>query len=154
MTTNKHKLFPFFLYKYTPIFLSGFVFLFVLISIFLPLAIEAADASLSIFPQTGSFTEGNTFEISIFINTGENNINVVKVDLKFNPEKLQVVTPTKGISVVGEWIFPPSFSNTQGTVSLIGGFLFDGINTTEGLITTIVFEAVSPGETEVYFLDS
>lgn len=119
-----------------------------------PKRIEAADASLSIFPQTGSFTAGNTFEVSVFINTGGNNINVAKVDLKFNPEKLQVITPTKGISIVGEWIFPPSFSNTQGTVSLIGGFLFDGINTTEGLITTIVFEAVSPGESEVYFLDS
>lgn len=73
MTTNKHKLFPLRLYKYTPIFLSGYVFLFVLISVFLPLAIEAADASLSIFPQTGSFTAGNTFEVSVFINTGGNN---------------------------------------------------------------------------------
>jgi hypothetical protein len=55
---------------------------------------------------------------------------------------------------VGEWIFPPSFSNTQGTISLVGGFLFEGINTSEGLITTIVFEAVSEGVTDIYFLET
>ena len=100
---------------------------------------KADGASLSIFPQTGSFTSGNTFEISVFLNTGGNNVNAVEVNLQFNPEKLQVISPTKGVSVIGEWIFPPSFSNTKGTIALVGGFLKDGINTSEGLISTIVF---------------
>ena len=116
--------------------------------------VEAAGASLSIFPQTGSFTSGNTFEISVFLNTGGNNVNAVEVNLQFNPGKLQVITPTKGVSVIGEWIFPPSFSNTKGSIVLVGGFLKDGINTSEGLISTIVFEAVSQGTTEVSFLSS
>jgi len=120
----------------------------------LPLSALAAEASLSVFPQRGTFTVGSTFEISIFMNTGEVNVNAVQVDLKFDPEKLQVITPAKGISVVGEWIFPPSFSNTQGIVTLQGGFLGEGINTSEGLITIIVFEAISSGKSEVRFLDS
>jgi len=153
MNTNQHKLFSLYLHRSAAKYLCVFAFLLVLISV-LPKEAEAGGSSLSIFPQTGSFTASNTFEVSIFINTGGNNINVVKVDLKFDPQKLQVVTPTKGISVVGEWIFPPSFSNTQGTVNLIGGFPFEGINTSQGLVTTIVFEAASPGETEIFFLDS
>ena len=120
----------------------------------LPKGIEAVGASLTIFPQTGSFTSGNTFEISVFLNTGGNNVNAIEVNLQFDPQKLQVITPTKGVSVIGEWIFPPSFSNTKGTITLVGGFLKDGINTSEGLITTIVFEALSQGTTEVSFLSS
>lgn len=125
-----------------------------LLIVFSAQSAKADGASLSIFPQTGSFTSGNTFEISVFLNTGGNNVNVVEINLKFDPQKLQVITPTKGVSVIGEWIFPPSFSNTKGTIALVGGFLKDGINTSEGLISIIVFEAVSPGTTEINFLDS
>ncbi|MFQ6084078.1 MAG: cohesin domain-containing protein, partial [Candidatus Aminicenantia bacterium] len=154
MTTNKHKLFPLCLHRSTPIFLGGFVFLFGLIGVLSPLTTRADGGSLSIFPQTGSFTAGSTFEVSIFMNTGGNNINAVQVDLKFDPKRLQVITPAKGISVVEEWIFPPSFSNIKGTINLQGGFLREGINTSEGLITVIVFEAISPGKMTVDFLDS
>lgn len=128
--------------------------LVVLIIILLPSGIQAAGASLSIFPQSGTFTVGNTFDVSVFLNTGENNINVVRVDLKFDPEKLQVITPAKGISAVGEWIFPPSFSNNKGTITLQGGFIGQGINASESLISVIVFKAISSGEAVVNFLES
>lgn len=129
----------------------GLIFLF---SISLAESVKAEGASLSIYPQSGSFTVGNTFDASVFLNTGGANVNAVRVDLKFDPEKLQVVTPAKGISAVGVWVFPPSFSNTKGEISLQGGFSEKGINTSEGLISVIVFEAISPGETKVNFLDS
>ena len=117
-------------------------------------SVKAAGASLSIYPQTGTFTVGSTFDVSVFVNTGGEDVNAVKVDLKFDPEKLQVITPAKGLSAVGAWVFLPSFSNTKGEIFLQGGFSAKGINTSEGLISVIVFEAVSPGKAEVYFLDS
>ncbi len=89
------------------------VLLVICVPLFLPKLVKAGGASLSIFPQTGTFTVENTFEVSVFLNTGGNDVNVVKVDLKFDPEKLRVVTPAKGISAVGEWIFPPGFSNQK-----------------------------------------
>ena len=116
--------------------------------------VSAKGASLSIFPQSGSFTVGNTFDISVFMNTGGDNVNAVKVDLQFDPEILQVVTPSKGLSAVEGWIFPPSFSNKKGIVTFQGGFSAQGINTSEGLISIIVFEAISSGRTIVDFLDS
>ena len=115
---------------------------------------QAEEASLSIYPQTGTFTVGSTFDVSIFVNTGGNNVNAVRVDLKFNPKKLQVITPAKGLSAVAGWTFPPSFSNTKGDISLQGRFFPRGINTSEGLISVIVFEVMSSGRTEVHFLDS
>jgi len=130
---------------------SGLALLF---SASLALPVFAGNASLSIFPQTGTFTEGSTFDVSVFLNTGGNDVNVVGVDLKFDPKKLRVVTPAKGVSAVGEWIFPPSFSNQEGTITLQGGFLGKGINTSQGLIAVMVFRAISSGETAVSFLDS
>ena len=120
----------------------------------LPAIVKAQEASLSIYPQTGSFTVGSTFDVSIFVNTGGEDINAVQVDLKFDPEILQVVTPTKELSSVEVWTFPPSFSNSKGTISLRGGFPSRGINTSEGLISTITFEPISSGETILGFLDS
>jgi len=119
-----------------------------------PATVGAEGASLSIYPQSGSFTVGSTFDASVFLNTGGENVNAVKVDLKFDPSKLQVITPAKGLSAVTGWTFPPSFSNTAGTISLQGGFSPQGINTSEGLVSVIVFEAISPGSIEVSFLES
>ena len=138
--------------KYTELLVViGLVLVFIN---WLPAVVEAQEASLSIYPQTGSFTVGNTFDVSIFLNTGGNNINTVQADLKFNPERLQVVTPTKELSAVETWTFPPSFSNSKGNINLRGGFPSAGINTSQGLISTITFEAISSEETVVNFLDS
>lgn len=143
-----------FVNKKMPTKLLKIIIFIVVILTLSPKAAEAAGASLSVFPQTGTFTVGNTFDVSVFVNSGGNDVNAVRVDLKFDPEKLQVITPAKGVSVVGEWVFPPSFSNKKGTITLKGGFPGRGINTSEGLITVIVFKAVSSGETTVNFLDS
>src|SRR3989344_6048424 len=130
------------------------ILIIILLSFFVVPSVLAAGASLSNYPQAGTFTTGNTFEASVFLNTGGQNINAVKVDLRFDSSKIQVITPAKGLSAVGKWIFPPSFSNTKGEISFQGGFSGKGINTSEGLVSVIVFEAVSPGRTEVNFLDS
>jgi len=116
--------------------------------------VEAKGASLSIFPQSGNFTVGNTFDVSVFLNTGGDDISAVKVDLRFDPEILQVVTPSKGFSAVESWIFPPSFSNQKGLVAFQGGFSDQTINTSEGLISVITFKAISSGKTIVDFFDS
>ena len=136
--------------KISPIF----IILILSLIIFLPSKIKAEEASLSIYPQAGTFTVGSTFDVSIFVNTGGQNVNAVKIDLKFDSKKLQVITPAKGLSAVAGWTFPPSFSNTKGEISLQGGFSPRGINTSEGLISVIVFGAISSGRTEVHFLDS
>ena len=111
-------------------------------------------ASLTIYPQTGAFVEGSTFDVYIYLNTSDNYVDVIEVDLKFNPEVLSVVSPTKEFSIVSTWTSPPSFSNTQGIVTLKGRFHDKGINVSEGLVSIVVFRAKSAGESTVKFLDS
>ncbi len=115
---------------------------------------EDKGASLILYPQSGAFVEGSTFEVSIYLNTGGNYVDVVEVDLKFDPEIFQVITPTKEFSIVSFWTSPPSFSNTEGIVALRGRFQDRGINVSEGLVSIVVFRAKSIGETTIKFLDS
>lgn len=119
-----------------------------------PLCSQAEGASFYFSPNSGTFYVGSTFDVSIFVNTGDNNINAVGVDLKFDPRKIQVANPTTGRSFISVWVAQPTYSNTGGTASFQGGVPSPGVNTSSGLISTITFRAVAPGETTVSFLDS
>jgi len=131
------------------IFISS-VFLFS----FLAVSCQAAGASLYLSPASGSFFVGSTFDISVFINTGQEDVNAVEVNLQFDPTKLQIASPTAGKSFIEVWVSQPTFSNIKGTMSFIGGVPSPGINTSSGLVSTITFRAISPGETSVIFLNT
>jgi len=108
-------------------------------------------ASLYLSPASGTFFVGSTFDVSVFVNTGGEYINAVEVNMKFDPAKLQVASPTAGKSFIEVWVAQPTFSNTQGTMSFIGGVPSPGIKTSSGLVSTVTFRAISPGETSILF---
>lgn len=109
-------------------------------------ASQEGQASIYFSPSQGTFEVGNTFAVSIFVNTGGQDINAVRLDLSFPSDKLQVVNPTAGNSFITLWIAQPEFSNTEGTLYFEGGLPSPGINTSAGLITTVVFRTKAPGE--------
>ena len=121
---------------------------------FAPNLAFAENASLFIRPPEGTFAAGGTFEVGVYLNTGANNVNAVRVDLEFPPEKLQIVSPNIGKSVVQFWVIQPTYSNSQGTISFQGGIPPPGINTTDGLISTIVFRVVNTGQAALKIKDS
>jgi len=133
---------------------SEFFLLFLLIGLVLPLTAKAAGASLYFSPNSGTFYVGSTFDVSIFLNTGGENVNAVQADLKFDPTKLQIASPTAGKSFISVWVSQPTYSNIEGTASFQGGIPSPGINTSAGLISTITFRAIDPGETTILFSDS
>ncbi|MFH1451002.1 MAG: cohesin domain-containing protein [bacterium] len=114
---------------------------------------EAAGASLYFSPGAGSFFVGSTFDVSIFLNTGTDNINAVQVQVGFDPKKIQVASPTAGKSFIEVWVSQPMFSNSEGTMEFIGGVPNPGINTSSGLVSTVTFRIIAPGETTIRFLD-
>ena len=116
--------------------------------------VKAAGASLYLSPNSGTFYVGSTFDVSIFVNTGGEDINAVQADLKFDSKKLQIASPTAGKSFISVWISQPTYSNIQGTAFFQGGMPSPGINTSAGLVSTITFRVIAPGETTIYFLDS
>lgn len=121
---------------------------------FSPLSTSAQrGATLYLAPASGSFFVGSTFSVSIFVNTGDNDINAVEVSLKFPPDKLQVVSPTAGKSFISLWVAQPEFSNIDGTLHLAGIEPSPGINTSSGLVTTVVFRVKREGEATLEFAD-
>lgn len=119
-----------------------------------PKAASAANASLYFSPQSGTFSVGSTFDVSVFLNTEGNHINAVQVDLKFPPELLQVTSPAAGSSFISIWADQPYYSNQEGIVSFKGGVPSPGINTSSGLVSTITFRVKAQGKAALLFLDS
>lgn len=110
---------------------------------------SAQGAKIYINPGSGSFSVDSTFDISIFIDTGEDAINAVDVQVKFPPDKLQIINPSAGTSFISLWLQQPTFSNKDGTISFIGGVPEKGIKTSSGLVSTITFRAKSSGRAVV-----
>lgn len=115
---------------------------------------QNGNASIYLSPSQGTFEVGNTFAVSVFVNTGGQDINAVRLDLSFPADKLQIVDPTAGNSFISIWITQPTFSNVTGSATFEGGLPSPGINTSAGLITTITFRAKSPGSATISVLNS
>lgn len=106
----------------------------------------AADTSLSLVPSSGSYLVDSVFEVTVLLDTHGQQINTVELNMSFPPEILQIIKPVGGVSFIQSWFSPPAFSNKDGTLRLVGGIAPGGINTSEGLVTTMAFRAVAPGE--------
>jgi len=125
----------------------------ILFSVSLAMPALAGNASLYLAPSQGTFFVGSTFSVSIYVDTKGAEINAIEVDLKFPPDILQITTPTAGESFISEWLTPPSYSNSGGTISFRGG-IPGGIVTSAGLVSTITFRGRASGIAKVEFLDS
>lgn len=101
-------------------------------------------------PRSGSFVEGSTFDVPIFINTKGSSINSIEVRINFDKNKLSIVKPSGGISIIDVWVEPPSYDNTKGTASYVG-VIPNGIVTDSGLIGTITFKTKGVGKATVSF---
>ena len=115
---------------------------------------HAANASLYLSPSSGSFPEGSTFTVSLYVNTGGQAVNAVQADLTFPRDKLQVVSPSTGNSFIRTWVTQPSYSNTDGTLHFAGAIPSPGISTNAGLVSTITFRATDTGTAVVKLLDT
>ncbi|MDP3975280.1 MAG: cohesin domain-containing protein [Candidatus Jorgensenbacteria bacterium] len=129
-----------------------FLFLSIIIGTFALMLARADAASLRLSPSAGSFTVGSTFDVSVFLDTEGESVNALEVFINFPPDKLQLVSPTTGQSIISVWTGQPRFNNATGRVELQGG-LPGGINVSNGLITTLTFRAKAVGSATVRFLD-
>ncbi|MFH1759197.1 MAG: cohesin domain-containing protein [Patescibacteria group bacterium] len=116
-------------------------------------AFAASGATLSISPASGTVLYNSTFEASIYMDTRGESINAVELNLKFPPDKLSIIKPSGGESFFSIWPEVPVYSNTDGTVKLVGG-IPNGIITESGLITTITFKAKQTGQATIEILPS
>jgi hypothetical protein len=109
-----------------------------------------AHTELSLSPRNGSFVEGSTFDVPILVNTKGRSINGVEIVVSYDKDKLSIVRPSGGTSIIGLWVEPPAYDNTKGTARYVG-VIPGGITTGSGLIGNITFQAKSSGRAVVSF---
>lgn len=127
---------------------------FIFSLLFLSPANAEAAASLYVQPAGGTFTLDGTFTVSLYVNTGGQAVNAIEANLKFPSDKLQIVSPTTGRSLIQVWVAQPTYSNVDGTLKFQGTIPTPGINTDAGLISTVTFRVKNIGTAYVNILDS
>ncbi|MEY4731650.1 MAG: hypothetical protein RL681_596 [Candidatus Parcubacteria bacterium] len=110
-------------------------------------------ASLYVGPASGTFTVGSTFTVSLYVNTSGNNVNALDAQLEYPADKLQVVSPTAGKSIINIWVSQPSYDNHAGKIRFQGAIPTPGINTSAGLISQVAFRVTSIGTAILRFTD-
>ena len=128
-------------------------FLFILIISFILIPIVAEGAILYLEPAEAQYYQEDTFIVEIRFNTEGEYINTAKVNLEFNAEIIEVKDFSEGNSVLTLWVKNPTYSNQEGTVSLIGG-VPGGYQGWDGLLGRIVFRAKQEGKVQINFPDS
>lgn len=113
------------------------------------LANASLAATLSVSPNTGVYTAGQTFTTKVVVNTAGKKVNAAEGTLSFKPGELSVVGVTKG-SVFNLWTAEPSYSNSAGTISFSGGTPA-GYSGSAGTVISVTFRTKGAGNPRVSF---
>jgi len=130
-------------------------FLWLIALLFVPFftVAQSGQAALFLNPASGSFLVGSTFDLSIVLDTKGQAVNTVEIELLFPPDRIQLTSPSVGKSIIQVWPAPPSFSNREGVIYFVGGIPSPGIVTSQGIVLTLTFRVVGPGEGQIKFGD-
>lgn len=111
---------------------------------------SAEAAILKLSPNTGVYSAGKSFTVSVLLNTEGKPVNAADGQLSFNPQELQVVSVSRTGSIFNLWTEEPSFSNTKGTI-MFGGGSPSGYKGASGSIVSIIFRSLGAGTPKVTF---
>ena len=114
---------------------------------------QAHAAILRIEPQRGIFDVGSTFTAGIYIDTEGETINAIETSISYPADKLQIVSPSSGSSIIEIYTTPPRVNNQQGRLDLAGG-ITGGAQVKAGLVATITFRVNAVGAASLQFLDN
>lgn len=133
--------------------LKRFVQTAALIGFFLVYAPGASAATLTVSPSTGSFTVGSTFSVSVYLNSEGQTVNTVGATMLYPADRLQLVSPSTGNSIITLWTAVPSVDNAQGKIVLQGG-IPNGMRVDKGIVTTLTFRVKAVGTGFLKFSDT
>jgi hypothetical protein len=111
----------------------------------------ALAAVLTLSPSSGSYPAGTTFTTSVTVQSGGVPLNAMSGTLSFPTDQLEVVSLSKGGSIITLWIQEPSFSNSAGTVQFEGVVPNPGYSGATGNIIGVTFRVKKAGSATVSF---
>lgn len=111
----------------------------------------AFGASLSLAPEAGKHPVGTVFSTAVNVLSDGTPLNAMSGVVTFPVDKLEVVSLSKGGSIISLWVQEPNFSNTDGTVQFEGVVPSPGYSGTAGKVLTILFRVKAEGEPTLAF---
>lgn len=107
-------------------------------------------ATLTLLPSDTDLEVGDTFDVAVVLDTEDVDVNAIEIEIEFPADKLQVVSPNTGRSVIEIWAGQLRFNNKLGLIEMRGG-IPGGLNIKNGLVTTIQFRVRSSGSAAIQF---
>ncbi len=96
-------------------------------------------------------SEGETFDISVYVNSQGAAINSAEGSLTFPSDLVSVVSVNNAGSIFPIWVEQPSYSNTSGSVSFNGGVPNPGYAGSRGYVAKVTFKAKKAGKASIAF---
>ncbi|MDP2856284.1 MAG: GxxExxY protein [bacterium] len=135
--------------------LVSFSLFLVLISGLLFTGLTVNAAQLNLVSQTQEIRLDDQFEVGLFLNTENEDINALEGKIIFPANLLELKEIRDGNSIVNFWIEKPSISRTVTNTKtnsnelVFSGIIPGGYNEEKGIILSLVFRAKEEGEGNV-----
>jgi hypothetical protein len=120
--------------------------------LFFFVARSASAASLSLVPQSGAFSVGQSFTETVYISSPDESMNAAQGTISFPTDKLSVLSVSKSNSIMTLWPQDPSFSNKDGVINFGGIRVNPGFQGSMGDVITITFDVKNTGKADISFV--
>jgi hypothetical protein len=108
----------------------------------------ASAASISAYTSKDAVAIGDTFTVSLVIDSEGIGVNAAQATVKFPAETLEVVDVDKTSSVFNFWLLGPTISNADGTVKFVAGST-SGYSGKSLNVLNIRFRVKGAGKTQI-----
>lgn len=108
-------------------------------------------ASLYQSPASGTYEVGQEFTVGVYISSTDEAMNAAVGAINFSNTNLEVLSISKGSTVVNFWVKEPNFSNESGTISFEGVILNPGYVGSAGNLININFKAKAEGKANLTY---
>lgn len=125
-------------------------FIFVVISVFPHIA---GAQSVNITAPSASYEAGNTFIVSVSLNTAGKSINTVSGTIDIPSDKIQMQDLRYGNSIITLWVEKPAYNASNGTISFTGG-VPGGYAGSNGPILSFTARAKTAGPAVISILEA
>ncbi len=139
--------------NYKSIFVQFSLVAIIIFAVFFRPAITEA-ASLGMFTDKANPVVGDTLTVDVKIDSEDVSINAAQATIKFPTDILKVDTLDKTDSTFNFWLTEPSFDNTLGNVSFVGGSTISGYSGKSLQVLRIKFKVIGNGDASLVFSDT
>ncbi len=122
---------------------------FLALVLLVPSGVFAAEAALFVEPETGAYTIGEIFEIRVYADTDDAEVNAAEAELTFNPDAIEIQKVSTDGSILDAWPTQPTFSNQTGTLRF-AGWTKVPYRGSRGLLVTVEFKALRSRPSNAY----